>query len=885
MPRATVWPAVVLGLCDAALSGALLCLARGGDPRHGGFTFAALTGFRTDALDLVALFVLRLLLFPLMGYVAVRLGGGLQSAPTSPTHSDGYSPVPREDPEDPIATDLQNQERREREQWRRNVITAALFVIISGLSVYTGLKSVTFVYDYEWAQGPVMIALVLCINLEFYAAKHIVGRLTDEEGHMVPGLHGHPLFLAPVARRKCMLCGQRVQRQAYQCRECASFICMACFRKGNRHAGEGLLRTDKGIHEEVQVSNLGYFWQALLISRPFFHIVLLAFGCLLINQGTRILLPKTQGAILDSVIQGDHDAFVRSIQLFLIYSVSTGFFGAIRSLCVDICGRRMSTEVANRLFASLIVQDIAFFDGNSTGQLTSRMTNDVTQMVNPMRTLLNTLLSNVLLLGGGLVMCFFTSWRLSMVAFTSMGPIVYATQLYARWSRSINREIYDDVAKANTIATEAFVNIRTVRAFSMEDAEKTKYLQATLDALQRGMRDAVVGAGAYAFTNYVDLGAGVLVLWYGGSVVMRKEGLSVGNLITFQLYWNMLNDAWRGLNDIVNSFTRAAGAAQRVISLMELKPDIDSAFGEKLEEVKGEVRIEAIDFVYQMRPDTKVLDNLSLTIAPNTMCALVGRSGGGKSTIVHLLMRFYDPSAGRITLDGHDYCNLNVRWLHDHMGLVAQDTQLFGSTIEENITYGLPGYDHEQMIAAAKLANAHEFITRFEDGYLTRVGERGVRLSGGQKQRIAIARVLLRRPKLLLLDEATSALDTESEGLVQQSIDRLIQTLQGGCTVVVIAHRLSTVMNADKIAVIDGGKVAEEGTHEDLLARHGVYHTLVTRQLQKGKDTVSDNDGMSAAFDTLLGGHGNGSPLAPPSPVETTTAFGSTGATPTQTPT
>ena len=231
-----------------------------------------------------------------------------------------------------------------------------------------------------------------------------------------------------------------------------------------------------------------------------------------------------------------------------------------------------------------LLQDIAFFDGNNTGQLTSRMTSDAAAMVNPMRTLLNTLLANVMTLVGGLVMCFITSWRLSMVAFTSMGPVIYATQEYAKWSRNVNRQIWDALAKANSIATEAFTNVRTVRAFSTEMCEVGKYHQATAEALRMGIKDAVAGAGTYAFTNYVDLFATVLVLWYGGHVVMGHDRhLTVGNLITFQLYWNMLNTAYKGLNDIINSFTRAAGAAQRVISLMELKPDIDPFSGRERE--------------------------------------------------------------------------------------------------------------------------------------------------------------------------------------------------------------------------------------------------------------------------------------------------------------
>eukprot|EP00667_Euglena_gracilis_P002229 EG_transcript_2227 len=659
-------------LCDGVLGLLLLLSVHQWDVTRVVCSWDALLAVHTDALDLVASFVLRVGLLSSLAWLAVKVG----SLPGE-AEANGYQPVDTEETAaaDPLARDQQDKQRRWAATLRRNGCLVALFVGMTAMSVLTALKSVTFQYSQEALEGPMMIALVACINTEFYLVKAAVEGLTLEPGHLLLSLHPHPLHFESVARRRCILCATRVQRQAYYCRQCVAFICPGCFRRGNRSTGEGLLRTDKGIHEEQPVTNGQYFLRALLLTRPFAHIVLVAFACLLVNQGTRLLLPKTQGAILDSVIQMDHDAFSTHVQLYVVLSVSTGFFGAIRSFCVDVAGRKMTNEVNNKLFAALVVQDIAFFDGTNTGQLTSRLANDASQMVNPMRTLLNTLLSNVLLLLGGLVMCFVTSWRLSMVAFTSMGPIVYATQVYAKWSRNINREIWDEMAKGNTVATEAFANIRTVRAFSTEAGEVQKYRSAMAEALARGLKDAAAGAGTYAFTNYVDLGAGVLVLWYGGRIVMTKDGLTAGNLITFQLYWNMLNDAWKGLNDIINAFTRAAGAAQRVLSLMDLKPDIDPDGGECLPGVKGEVRLEDVDFHYQMRPDARVLAGVSLTIRPNTMWALVGRSGGGKSTIVHLLMRFYDPKRGRILLDGHDLCNLNVKWLHDQMGLVAQDTR------------------------------------------------------------------------------------------------------------------------------------------------------------------------------------------------------------------
>ena len=304
----------------------------------------------------------------------------------------------------------------------------------------------------------------------------------------------------------------------------------------------------------------------------------------------------------------------------------------------------------------------------------------------------------------------------------------------------------------------------------------------------------------------------------------------------------MLNGAYKGLLDIVTSLTRAGGAAQRVFSLIDNLPDIDLDAGIPLSasQIDGRLELRGVGFYYQMRPNSMVLKEVNLVIPAGSTCALVGRSGGGKSTIVNMLLRFYDPQTGSVILDGRDMRDLRLRDIRRNMGVVQQNTDLFGGSIEENIAYGLePGtWTRGQVISAAKKACAHDFIKAFPEGYATRVGERGVRISGGQKQRIAIARAFLRRPKILLLDEATSALDAESEGQVQVALDNLMA--EKGSTILLVAHRLSTVMNADQICVVDNGIIVESGTHDNLFAAKGVYYRLVERQMRKKRSIISE---------------------------------------------
>merc|ERR1740123_2019131 len=530
------------------------------------------------------------------------------------------------------------------------------------------------------------------------------------------------------------------------------------------------------------------------------------------------------------------------MSVYTTISVLQGLFGGLKALTTELVMRKLASSVRAKLFVGIVRMDVSFFDAMHTGQLTSRLSNDASGMVQPMQVLINDLVANAITLVGGLFMSFITSWRLSVLALTVVPPITFVYRLYARWSRKLNRSIWQAYGDSNSVATEAISNIRTVKAFSTEQYENDRYADGVNTALKHGVKNAYVGASVSAFSTYLNLGTAVLILWYGGTIVCesKQKEMTFGELITFQLYFNMMNSSFIALGNVFNELIRASSAAERVLALMDTVPEHDPDAGDELsrEDIRGHLALHDLEFFYATRPENQVLKKICLEMMPNTVTALVGKSGGGKSTLVHLLMRFYEPTGGTISLDGRHMRELSARSIRRWCGFVAQDTQLFATSIEENLVYGLgrPPTTGE-VYDAAKQANAHEFIAEMDEGYETRVSEKGIMLSGGQKQRLAIARCFLRKPKLLFLDEATSALDAENEALVQNALDDLIK--MGDCTIVLIAHRLSTVIDASQIAVVHKGKIVECGPHADLVGKEeGVYAKLVQRQIARDANTM-----------------------------------------------
>jgi len=375
----------------------------------------------------------------------------------------------------------------------------------------------------------------------------------------------------------------------------------------------------------------------------------------------------------------------------------------------------------------------------------------------------------------------------------------------------------------------------------MEAKEAKRYADTVQSSYGQGAHRALTYGVFGGTLGMVGQSAVVLVLWYGGTLALKGgPHFDAGTLMSFLLYTVMIAGALAGLSDLFGSIMNAVGASERIFAIFDRRPAIPNRGGDAPLDLRGVLQLRDVTFAYPSRSDVLVLDHISLTVQPGTVTALCGPSGSGKSSIIALIERFYDPLHGSLTIDGVPLTELDASWWRRQAALVAQEPVLFGCSVHENIAYGCQAVTDDTVILAARTANAHDFINGFPDGYTTKVGERGVQLSGGQKQRIAIARALLMNPRMLLLDEATSALDAESEHIVQEAIDRLMRNR----TTIVVAHRLSTVHSADTICVVQRGRIAEQGTHEDLLALSGVYHQLVRRQMA-GKPSETDMGELS----------------------------------------
>ena len=553
------------------------------------------------------------------------------------------------------------------------------------------------------------------------------------------------------------------------------------------------------------------------------------------------------------VVRRFFDAFIASgsgaeLNLNRIVTILLGIFlvqaafNFLRTYMIAQVGEGVVADLRRDLYAHLMALPLRFFETRRTGEITSRLTSDASVVQGAVSQALAQLVNQGALLIGSIVLLFVTNWQLTLLMLLVVPVVMFGARIFGRKLRAISTEFQDRIAEANASAEEAIVGVRVVKSFTAEGLEAARYGNLIRASYRIALRRAVFRAAFFSGIIFAMFSAISVVLYVGGRLV-NSGGLTPGQLVQFLLYTLFVAGAVGALTGLYSQFQEALGASKRIFELLDEKSDLPTPASPKaLTAVRGLVQFENVSFRYgaegaenDSRGKRAVLHNIALSAQPGEITALVGPSGAGKSTLVSLIPRFYDPTAGRITLDGVDLRDLDELELRAHIGIVPQETQLFSGTVRDNIRYGRPEATDEEVEAAAEAANAHDFILAFPDGYETVVGERGVKLSGGQRQRVAIARALLKDPRILILDEATSSLDSESESLVQEALE----VLMAGRTVFVIAHRLSTIRNADQIIVLDEGRTVQQGTHNQLLTQGGVYAELYRKQF-RGEAVAAD---------------------------------------------
>jgi ATP-binding cassette subfamily B protein len=574
--------------------------------------------------------------------------------------------------------------------------------------------------------------------------------------------------------------------------------------------------------------------------RPHLGLLLAAGGALLLSSLLSLCFPFLAGSLMDAATPGastrepawlphqiNHVALLM-LGVLAIQALSTYF----HSTSMTKIGQNAVAALRRDTFARLICLPMSFFGGRRVGELNSRISADLTQIESTLIMAVPQFLRQSLLLLGGITLIATTSGRLTLIMLSAVPPVIVLAVVFGRKMRRNSRDAQDRLAETGIIVEETLQGIFNVKAFVNEGFEIGRYGRSMDAYLRVALRGARLRGAFIAFIVFALFGCIVVVLWSGASL-LQSGRITIGEMTRFVLYTAFVAGAMGQFADLYSQVQKAVGATHRVRELLLEQPEFAvapagaAAPPARQPGLRGEVEFRDVRFRYPTRPEVEVLKGISFAVQPGEKIALVGPSGSGKSTIISLLLRFYDPHPGAILMDGRPATEYPLAWLRNQMSIVPQEALLFGGSIYENIAYGRPGATEAEVLEAARLAHAHEFIAPFPEGYATLVGERGVKLSGGQRQRVAIARAILKDPAILILDEATSSLDAESERLVQLALDRLMEHR----TTFMIAHRLATVRRADRIIVIRDGLLVEAGTHAELSAReNGLYRHLAELQ-------------------------------------------------------
>ncbi len=574
-------------------------------------------------------------------------------------------------------------------------------------------------------------------------------------------------------------------------------------------------------------------WALAAYVRPYRRRFFVGMASLFLSASLGLLFPLLAGGLIDAAMTSGRAMVpvlghlsLNQIALTLGVSILFQAAGSFSSaLSFNRVGQSALADLRSATYARLLALPMTFFGQRRVGELASRVSTDIAQIEGALIDSLPQLCRQVVFLSGGLVLITATSLPLTAVMLGSLPLLIAVAVFFGRRLRGFSRETQDRLADSQTIVEETLQAIASVKSFANEAFELGRYTTANQATLAAALKAARWRAVFVAFFIAAVFGGILIVLWYGAHQ-LQAGTLTGGELTRFVLYTTFVGGAMAQSAELFSQIQKTVGATQRVREILHETVEATGAGSSAIaptSRLRGAVAFEHVSFRYPARPDAPVLREVDLEARPGERIALVGPSGAGKSTLTALLFRFYDPEKGVLRIDGLNARDYPLAWLRNQMALVPQDVVLFGGTIRENITYGRPGADFAAVSAAARQANAHDFISAFPEGYDTLVGDRGIKLSGGQRQRIAIARALLKNPVILILDEATSSLDSESERLVQDALDRLME----GRTTFVVAHRLATIREVDRIVVIDGGRVVETGSHDELAARpDGLYRRL-----------------------------------------------------------